>query len=610
MVLSRIWVFALSLATAAAAGAAMLAQGIVNRQYREGLEDALRRDRLEVEQILKLDARARIDAIGPIAAHPDVRTALRQASDRRDDGALRELNATLRPKLLDLNRQLAGLSGELVFALDTQGTIIAQLGPNEAKYGSSIVTFPLVERALAGYVRDDVWVYDGAVYRMAARPVIDSGRYVGAIVHGKRLDAGLAELLSKRLNGASVAFFSRDAILAAYQPADVPGAPGQAEMGAALTASMAQPAVREKLDAGERTDALDVAGRGRMVLSLVTGSAAESMVGYALARPLEQLGGPMALFENATEEDFGALPRPLLGGAAAGFFVLGMLFFFLEKDRPFGKLKRATRALADRKQDRLSIAEFGGGYRRIAESVNEALDKVAEAAGAAGPTRKADLDKILGPTPGAGQASSFFGFQQADPGADAGIPSIPPAPGPSPIAGAAKAPPAAKPTPGPAFASPPAAPPASPAPAARPAAPPPPSASAARPGAPAAPVPAAPAPAAAPSAAFGDDDEGDGATMVARVPDSLLTASATGQVGALDAAKAEEELHFRQVYEEFVKTKRECGEPIAGFTYDKFVVTLRKNKESILSRHGAKGVRFTVYVKDGKAALKATPVKE
>ena len=66
----------------------------------------------------------------------------------------------------------------------------------------------------------------------------------------------------------------------------------------------------------------------------------------------------------------------------------------------------------------------------------------------------------------------------------------------------------------------------------------------------------------------------------------------------------------RQVFEEFVAKKKECGEPTQGFTFDKFVQTLRKNKEAIVSKHGARSVRFTVYIKDGKAALKATPVKD
>jgi sRNA-binding regulator protein Hfq len=64
------------------------------------------------------------------------------------------------------------------------------------------------------------------------------------------------------------------------------------------------------------------------------------------------------------------------------------------------------------------------------------------------------------------------------------------------------------------------------------------------------------------------------------------------------------------VFEQFLATKKQCNEAVAGLTYDKFVVTLRKNREQIVQKHGAAKVRFTVYVKEGKAALKATPIKE
>ncbi len=98
--------------------------------------------------------------------------------------------------------------------------------------------------------------------------------------------------------------------------------------------------------------------------------------------------------------------------------------------------------------------------------------------------------------------------------------------------------------------------------------------------------------------------------MIARVPEALISASATGQMGALTHDAADEELHFQKVFEEFVAAKKQCGEPTAGFTFEKFVTTLRKNKEQIVTKHGAKGVRFTVYVKDNRAALKATPIKD
>ena len=99
-----------------------------------------------------------------------------------------------------------------------------------------------------------------------------------------------------------------------------------------------------------------------------------------------------------------------------------------------------------------------------------------------------------------------------------------------------------------------------------------------------------------------DDDDGDEATMVASIPKELLERSASGQ--------DEEQAHFREVFEKFVALKEKNGEPTAKLTFEKFAVTLRKNRDQIVNRHGAKRVRFTVYEKNGKAALKATPIKD
>ncbi|WP_375772066.1 cell division protein FtsK [Archangium gephyra] len=71
-----------------------------------------------------------------------------------------------------------------------------------------------------------------------------------------------------------------------------------------------------------------------------------------------------------------------------------------------------------------------------------------------------------------------------------------------------------------------------------------------------------------------------------------------------------EEQHFQEVFREFAATRDQCGEPNDGLTYDKFVAKLRKNKEQLVQKYACKTVRFQVYVKEGKAALKATPVKD
>jgi hypothetical protein len=71
----------------------------------------------------------------------------------------------------------------------------------------------------------------------------------------------------------------------------------------------------------------------------------------------------------------------------------------------------------------------------------------------------------------------------------------------------------------------------------------------------------------------------------------------------------DEQAMWQRVYEEFVATKEKCGEATQGLTFQKFEVTLKKNKAAIQQRHNVDRVRFTVYVKEGKAALKASPLR-
>ena len=98
-----------------------------------------------------------------------------------------------------------------------------------------------------------------------------------------------------------------------------------------------------------------------------------------------------------------------------------------------------------------------------------------------------------------------------------------------------------------------------------------------------------------------DEDE---ATMVGQVPADVL-AAATGESKAADGTE-----EWLGVYDDFIRTKRECNEPTEGLTFEKFSQTLKKNRDALMQRHGCKRVRFAVYVKEGRASLKATPVKE
>jgi hypothetical protein len=115
---------------------------------------------------------------------------------------------------------------------------------------------------------------------------------------------------------------------------------------------------------------------------------------------------------------------------------------------------------------------------------------------------------------------------------------------------------------------------------------------------------AAPAPAARP-VAFAAPAEDDDATMVGAVPADVM-AEATGDA----RAALEEANEWALVYEEFVRTKKLCGETTDGLTYDKFSLKLAQNRDELTKRYACRRVRFSVYIKEGHASLKATPVRE
>jgi hypothetical protein len=100
------------------------------------------------------------------------------------------------------------------------------------------------------------------------------------------------------------------------------------------------------------------------------------------------------------------------------------------------------------------------------------------------------------------------------------------------------------------------------------------------------------------------DDE-DESTVIGKAPTEIL-AAASGAAKAVSDETAE----WMGVYDEFLRTKKQCDEPTEGLSFEKFQNTLRKNRDALVQRHQCKRVRFSVYVKDGRASLKATPVKE
>jgi hypothetical protein len=76
------------------------------------------------------------------------------------------------------------------------------------------------------------------------------------------------------------------------------------------------------------------------------------------------------------------------------------------------------------------------------------------------------------------------------------------------------------------------------------------------------------------------------------------------------ASSAEEdEAHWRLVFDDFLRVRGQTGEPALPVAYDRFREKLQRNRDQLVQKFGCRTVRFQVYVKDGKAAVRATPVR-
>ncbi len=67
------------------------------------------------------------------------------------------------------------------------------------------------------------------------------------------------------------------------------------------------------------------------------------------------------------------------------------------------------------------------------------------------------------------------------------------------------------------------------------------------------------------------------------------------------------ENRLRSVYRAYVEAKRRCNEDTARLSFDAVVASLKKQVPELLQRHNARDVEYRVFVKDGKAVLRAVP---
>jgi hypothetical protein len=575
MILSRVWYVLLGLAVGVALYVVFVAVGQYDRQSVLALKEGLASDSQTVEWALKIDSRRRIDALLAGSVDPTLQQALVAANAPKDGKVPDKARADAKKALATINDGIpADFRGDAMFAVDRDGQVVAEVGYDSVAGNEDFELggYPSVNDALHGWLRDDVWVLGAHMYLVSARPVeYDvTQRPAGAIVGIKEISKKYTSDLAKRTR-TNLAFY----------------ASGEKMAGGAGVDGFDE----EKLDV--------VPNDLKNVDDKAYGDSGRT--------------DPRML--SADDKDKANVPWPLLAGVVLLAGALGIVFTLLEHTSPLRELVQQAERLKAGGIDGLQVSAFRGSYRLVAQNLNLGMERSIEKAG--GVTRKpADLESILGPTP-AQPAMSAFSFPLAEAGSNpAVVPPVPPASGPvlTPVPGPAGPPrPAAGSSPRPPGMSPanagpalsalaaqaphPAAPAPLPA-AGRPAPPP-------RPAVAAAPFPSPPPPVNPPRAPMPSGrDEDDDATMVGAVPAELM-AQATGESPA-----GGEPAEWLSVFDDFIRTKKQCGEPTDGLTFEKFAQTLKKNRDALIQRHGCKRVKFTVYTKDGRASLKATPVKE
>jgi hypothetical protein len=648
--LSKIWFVLVGLVAGVATTAAFVAPRSADRRIAELEGQRLDRAQYAAEQMLKADAHNWIDYTAKLGRDAILAESLDSAS--RGAGEPRLLTETVRGRLKTLAPDLAGMGLESIGAVDIRGRGVGRIGDREGDSGDNLGGLEVISDALRGYMSDDVWGFQGKLRRVAAVPVLSKtrDRIVGAVYVAAESNKRLAEVWKKNL-GVEIAILLRGQVLTATVP----------ESFLANLPSLIE-ARGEEMAQAKRTRPipLDVGNERLLAVAAPFAGMAGAQEGqYVLIGKMSPASDPLALLSTTTADDLRFGNFPWLGLGIGLLVILGVGVFLqrLEMERPLGRLRSEVQRLARGEVQKLQDHDYPGKFGGIARDVNAAMERFTLASPPKSETAKKDLDAILGPAPTEPASvfdlpQSHFGNLPAAPSFGGQFGSNPPQrPGPNSGGPPFITPPVSPAVPGPPPSSPGFAPPSGPS---NPFASPPPPSAFARPPAPApsfgqmgaglglggqqpsmgatperrlvspslastrppaaarlsttpAPVPATLAHSPGPATLDGSSDalETDDLGPKSDGAGDAIT-SPGGEVGEVGAAW---ESHIKAVFDDYVATRAKCGEPTAGMSVEKFRTKLEANRQQLVAKYGCRTARFSVYVKDGKAAIKATPVR-
>ncbi len=580
MFLAKIWFFLVALVAAVALTVALVLPRPAQRTLVAEEQQRLVVACGVIDILLGDDARNRVELAGAFARTQEIVTALEGASGAAtiDEARMKQVRDVGDAVMKTIQ---GSRKPDFAMLIDRRGRVVARVRLDDKDFGDIAAGRPIVDDALAGYLRDDLWTQNGTMYFVSAAPVIKRDppvAYVGAIVLGHQVTNALATKLVSSLN-VDVGFHLGKDDVASSKTLSLDHAPLLDAVNKLSGGSDHSQDCQAQKPIEISTGKEDYTA----VVARLPGEAANKGAFYSVFIKRPAAVGFSGTLKAVTQSDlgFGSFPWPIVGGAFLVILAVGIGLMFIESDRPLKRLAADAVKLAKGEKERLGEDEHPGKFGSIARSVNINIDKLGREA----KTAKKDLDQLLGPAP-EGSLGTIDLLATALPPVRPGGPAPAVAPPPSDFRfhdpGPGHAPAAARPTP-PAFPRG-----ATPPPLQRPATAP------TSPTALSTPPPAFTSPA---PLSLGDSLDDD---ILGSAPVTAIDAGSNGNVDP----------YFKSVYDQFLSVKNSCGEATSGLTYAKFSEKLSKNREDLMAKTGCKEVRFTVYVKDGKAALKATPVKD
>lgn len=551
MPLSKLWLFLLSMLCGLGALLLMTLEPELRRRESDEQQARLLRAGPLATQILSNQAHQLVAAAVQMSSDAILQTSLNEMG--RGQGELAILHTTAQTQLRQLNRDFGA---GLVMVTDARGRVLARIGHDEAVYRDPVDGFPVVESALRGYRLDDLWLLDGALYRVAASPIVapNRDRYVGALIVGQVLGSDTVRLLS-RMTGVDAVFLAGKDIAASSLTGPAAGLDVQAILAArkSMLAPGASPSASQ--------------GQGGLLRAPQPGP--ERWLGFVeLPGEASHQGGLLLLVAEVTPNrtlpgllrdavQHGKPTQSLLGllGVVALFYFIGLAILRVEST---ALAQREAAAEVRRRRVEQPRAELRPSSGSMREPLATSAASSASSVSSVSDISESQIEEYEPQEAGAASGRRALSSQSVN---ELGVVSAS-----ENSAHSAET------------------------------------------------VVASPMRWAAETANSGElAHEADPAAsdqQWGNLPppssnfEPTLVAGAPGGNSEITDADAS----FYQVFQEYVMARERCHESVEGLSYEQFRQRLVESRAQIMRQHECRAVDFQVYIKDGRAALRATPL--